>query len=203
MKIFKNNRPRAILALADGTYFSGYGFGDIKDIKSPVIGEVVFNTSLYGYQEITTDPSYAGQIMCFTYPQIGNVGSNSKDWESDKVYTEGVIIKAETLATSNFRAEESFDSFLRKSSKMGISGIDTRALVQHLRDNGSQMGAMACGDLSIKDELVNYAKQQGSMLGKDYVTAVTCKENYNWTSGLWSLDCNDFKNYTSKLITHH
>lgn len=185
-KISEQRAP-GILALADGTVFRGLGFGALKGKDSPTIGEVVFNTSMYGYQEILTDPSYAGQIMSFTYPHIGNVGCNAEDVESSQVYAEGLVVRDISKAVSNFRAEMSLDEYLQNSGKMGISGIDTRQVVAHLRDHGSQMGAMAVGDDSIIDTLVDHARAAGSMEGKDYVKAVSCAEPYVWDKRTWSL----------------
>ncbi len=187
-KNFEQSLPPAVLALADGTIFKGYGFGAERGVNDPVIGEVVFNTSMYGYQEILTDPSYAGQIICFTYPHIGNVGCNSLDVESDKLHVEGIIIRDLSRVVSNFRAEMSLADYLREDGKMGICRIDTRALVQHIRDNGAQMGAIACGSNINPDDLVSIARAQGSMEGKDYVKHVTCAEPYSWDEGSWSLD---------------
>jgi carbamoyl-phosphate synthase small subunit len=177
----------AVLALADGTVFRGIGFGALKTKDAPTIGEVVFNTSMYGYQEILTDPSYAGQIMAFTYPHIGNVGCNSEDVESEQIYTEGLVVRDLSRAVSNFRAEQSLSQYLEQSDRMGISGVDTREIVAHLRDHGSQMGAMAIGDDSIIGDLVAHARAAGSMEGKDYVKAVSCKAPYVWDKLSWSL----------------
>ncbi|MEI6517818.1 MAG: carbamoyl-phosphate synthase domain-containing protein, partial [bacterium] len=131
------------LALADGRIFKGRCFGALRGPSNPVEGEAVFNTSMYGYQEILTDPSYAGQIMSFTYPHIGNVGCNEEDVESSKVYTEGIIVRAAHKTPSNFRATISLPAYLARHGVMGIEGIDTREIVSHLRDNGAQMAVMA------------------------------------------------------------
>ncbi len=183
----KKNKKKAILALADGTCFEGSAFGAERGRDEPASGEVVFNTSMYGYQEIVTDPSYAGQMLCFTYPHIGNVGCNAQDMESAKVQAEGVIIKNCTKASSNFRCTEDFDGFLKRYNVMGICDVDTRRLVQHIRDAGAQMGAMACGPDVSRDELVDHAKSKGTLEGKDLVGAVTCTEAYGWEEMPWSL----------------
>ena len=183
----KTTERPAILALADGTVFRGVGFGALKTRDNPTVGEVVFNTSMYGYQEILTDPSYAGQIMSFTYPHIGNVGCNAEDVESDTVYTEGIVVRDVSRTVSNFRAEMSLHKYLSQADKMGISGVDTRVIVAHLRDKGSQMGAMATGDDSIIGDLVDRARKAGSMEGKDYVKAVSCDKPYVWNKVSWSL----------------
>jgi len=175
------------IALADGTIFQGTCFGALRDENHPVQGEAVFNTSMYGYQEILTDPSYAGQIMCFTYPHIGNVGCNEDDVESKRVYTEGVIVRSAHKAPSNFRATLSLPEYLAKNNIMGIEGIDTRSLVTHLRNKGSQMAVMAGGPGVSADALVDRARSLGSMEGKDYVRQVACKEIYTWDYLTWSL----------------
>jgi carbamoyl-phosphate synthase small subunit len=181
----EKSAPRAIVALADGTWFEGVGFGAHHGVDAPVIGEVVFNTSMYGYQEILTDPSYAGQIMCFTYPQIGNVGCNDDDEESERVFVEGCLVRELSPRESNFRSERSLDRFLLDRNVLGVSGIDTRALVRHLRDAGSQMGAMAIGGKESVAELVDRARARGSMEGKDYVRHVTCETPYSWSEPPW------------------
>lgn len=184
--------PAAKLVLADGRTFNGHAFGALKSQDNPALGEVVFNTSLYGYQEIVTDPSYAGQIMTYTCPHIGNVGCNPQDNESSKVHVEGVIIRNTTSITSNYRARQSFDSYLKDAGIMGIAGIDTRALVQHLRDEGAQMGAFAAGTDIDASELQAAATGAGSMLGKNYVPSVSCKEVYSWQELPWSIEKNGF-----------
>ncbi len=178
----------AVLALADGTLFRGQAFGALKGLEDAARGELCFNTSMSGYQEIVTDPSYAGQMVCFTYPHIGNVGCNVEDNESDRVHTTGVILRDLSPITSNFRATQSFSAFLEDAGVMGISGIDTRALVTKLRDDGAQMGAMAAGASIDTEALVALAKAEGSMEGKDYVKAVSCTEPYTWHELPWSLE---------------
>lgn len=191
-------RP-AMLALADGTIFRGYAFGADRGIDAPVLGEVVFNTSMYGYQEILTDPSYAGQILTFTYPHIGNVGWNEEDDESSQFYAEGLIIGSHTEVSSNFRAARSLTETLRRLGKMGIYGIDTRALVTYLRDRGAQMGAIAAGDRLHADDLVAKARAQGTMVGKDYVRQVACKQAYAWREGVWTLN-GGYKEYREEQL---
>ncbi len=175
----------AVLALADGTVFRGYGFG--APSLRPSVGEVVFNTSMYGYQEILTDPSYAGQIMCFTYPHIGNVGCNDDDVESGRVFVDGVVVREVSAITSNFRARRSLGEYLRNAGVTGIGGIDTRAVTTHLRSHGAQMGALFAGDRIGVDDLVSMARAAGSMEGKDYVKAVTCAKPYAWNELPWDL----------------
>ncbi len=191
------NRP-AVLALADGTIYRGYAFGAERDASEAVTGEVVFNTSMFGYQEIITDPSYAGQMLCFTTPHIGNVGCNPSDVESDHVFAEAIIVRNLSKVTSNFRARGSLSSYLADVGIMGIYGLDTRALTCQLRDLGSQMGAMASGTVN-PDDLVDVAQAQGSMEGKDYVQHVTCKHPYTWNEGTWSLQ-NGYRVYSQEKL---
>src|SRR5512145_575474 len=127
---------KAILALADGKTFDGLAFGT----EGEAVGEVVFNTSMTGYQEILTDPSYEGQLVAMTYPQIGNVGVNPEDVESRRPYMKGFIVKDYTARPSNWRATEPLHEYMKRHGIIGIQGIDTRALVRHLRDQGSQEG---------------------------------------------------------------
>lgn len=172
----------ATLALADGTVFRGVAAG----AEGETTGEVVFNTSMTGYQEIITDPSYVFQMLTFTYPHIGNVGANDEDVESDKIHVTGLICREISEHYSNFRAKESFKDYLIKNKVVGISGIDTRAIVRHLRDNGSQMGVIATGNVSA-DTLIDKAKKCPSMEGLDLVKEVSCKTSYSWTEGIWEL----------------
>lgn len=176
------------LALANGTIFRGYCFGALRGEDNPICGELVFNTSMYGYQEILTDPSYAGQIMTFTYPHIGNVGCNEDDVESSRVYTEGLVVRAAHKVPSNFRSTISLPDYLAKNNVMGIEGIDTRELVITLRTHGAQMAVIAGGAKVNPDVLVDMAKSAGSMEGKDYVRQVACKEMYAWDYLPWSLE---------------
>ncbi|RMG45552.1 MAG: carbamoyl-phosphate synthase small subunit [Candidatus Dadabacteria bacterium] len=193
-------RRKAVLALADGKLFHGYAFGATRSSDAPAVGEVVFNTSMFGYQEILTDPSYAGQIMCFTAPHIGNVGCNELDVESERVFVEGVIIRDLSLRASNFRATQTLDGYLRAASVMGIAEIDTRELVSYIRDVGAQMGAMACGDDIDCDQLVDYARAAGSMEGKDYVKRVTCDRPYSWDELPWTLSDNSYKRLSQEKL---
>ena len=129
------------LVLADGTVFHGTAFGAPLSRDNPVVSEIVFNTSMSGYQEILTDPSYAGQGMCFTAPQIGNVGCNSLDVESEKIYVSAVFTRELSLTVSNFRAEKSLHEYLAENGISGLSGVQTRALTLHIRDQGAPRGA--------------------------------------------------------------
>jgi len=178
----------AVLALADGKVFRGFAFGDAKPVERASVGEMVFNTSMFGYQEILTDPSYAGQTLCFTYPHIGNVGCNEEDDESNRVHATGLVIRELSPVTSNFRAKKSLTKYLEERGVMGIEGIETRDIVSHLRDFGAQMGAMAAGDKVNPADLVSLAKGAGSMEGRDYVREVSCTQAYTWNEGSWSLE---------------
>jgi carbamoyl-phosphate synthase small subunit len=174
---------KATLALADGRTFDGSGFG----AEGEAIGEVVFNTSMTGYQEILTDPSYEGQLVAMTYPEIGNVGINAEDVESRQPFVKGFIVKNYTPRPSNWRAAQPLHEYMRAHGILGIQGIDTRSLVRHLRDHGSQQGVISTftGDAR---ELVARARAAPGLVGKDLVREVTCAEAYDWDGGGWRLD---------------
>src|SRR5215471_5216222 len=138
---------QAILALEDGRVWKGRGFG----AEAEVVGEVVFNTSMTGYQEILTDPSYCGQIVTMTYPLIGNYGVNQQDIESRRVFAEGFVVKELSRTVSNWRAEGSLDDYLEASGIPGISEIDTRSLVRHIRERGSMRGCLSTNFTSEQD----------------------------------------------------
>jgi carbamoyl-phosphate synthase small subunit len=176
-----SERP-AILALADGTVFRGRAFGAVGEAT----GEVVFNTSMTGYQEILTDPSYEGQLVAMTYPEIGNVGVNREDVESKRPYVRGFIVREYREAPSSWRAEQSLGAYLAAAGIPGIEGIDTRALVRHLRDHGSQEAVLSSTDLDA-ERLVRKAKAAPSMVGQDLASVVTCQAAYDWTEGPWKL----------------
>lgn len=175
-------RKKAILALADGTIFDGESFG----AEGETAGEVVFNTSMTGYQEILTDPSYRGQLVCMTCTEIGNVGVNREDIESRRPYVEGFIVREYWQRPSNWRAQKSLGDYLRESGIVGISGIDTRALVRRLRTAGAQTGVISTVDLD-SARLVKKAKDHPTLVGRDLVREVTCSEPYDWDQGLWDL----------------
>ena len=166
----------AVLALEDGTVFEGSSFG------APVerTGEVVFNTSITGYQEIFTDPSYTGQIVVLTAPQIGNYGAAESDNESARPFIEGLCVREFSPLASNWRADESAQEFLTKAGVPVISGIDTRALVLHLRSRGVMRGVLSTLTTDTV-ALVERAKQSPSMAGLDLATRVSTKERYGWT----------------------
>ena len=173
---------KAILALADGTTFTGTSFG----AEGEVTGEVVFNTSLTGYQEILTDPSYKGQIVTMTYPEIGNVGVNAEDVESRQPFVEGFIVKEYWERQSNWRAQHSLGQYLAANNIVGIQAIDTRALVRHLRDHGAQQGVISTVELD-PQRLVAKANAAPSLVGRDLVKEVTCPQPYDWNQGRWEL----------------
>ena len=168
----------AILALADGTVFTGTTLG----ASGETAGEVVFNTALSGYQEILTDPSYRGQMVTMTYPHIGNYGVNPEDIESTRPWLAGFIVKEACLYPSNWRSRQSLDEYLRHHGIVGIQGIDTRALTTHLRDHGSQQGVISHVDLDPK-RVVRKAKDAPGIIGRDLVKEVTCAKTYTWMEG--------------------
>jgi carbamoyl-phosphate synthase small subunit len=169
---------KTTIALADGTIFYGQSFGDSSYYATPRCAELVFNTAMSGYQEILTDPSYAGQFVTFSYPHIGNVGCNSQDNESDRVHAAGLVCRNEPTEPSNFRAQESLGRFLERNKIAGVCSVDTRSLVLHLRDNGSQMSAIGHSDKFSDKDLVVIARAAGSMAGKEYVSVVSTKSLY-------------------------
>ncbi len=172
----------AFLALADGRIFHGTALGSIGN----TVGEVCFNTSMTGYQEILTDPSYTEQIITFTYPHIGNVGANEVDEESDKISVRGLIVRAPARQTSNYRAEQSLESYLQAQNIVGIADIDTRALTRHLRDHGAQTGVIASDGMS-EEEAVKQAQAWEGLEGKDLVGQVSRKEEDTWRHGTYDL----------------
>ncbi len=166
---------RAVLALADGTTFEGQGFGS----SSETVGEVVFNTSMFGYQEILTDPSYVGQIVTMAYPQMGNVGTNLADEESLRPHAVGMVVR-EFSAPSSWRSTEALSAYLERGGVAGISGLDTRKLVRHLRVHGAQMGVLSTGSVS-PAALVKKAAAARGMEGQDLATGLSTKSPYVWT----------------------
>ncbi|MFZ3136195.1 MAG: glutamine-hydrolyzing carbamoyl-phosphate synthase small subunit [Thermodesulfovibrionales bacterium] len=195
---------RALLVLSDGVVFEGRGFG----CEGETTGEVVFNTSMTGYQEILTDPSYKGQIVTMTYPQIGNYGINTEDIES--LYgprVEGFIVKEYIDFPSNWRASQSLGQYLRDHKIVCIEGLDTRALTRHLRDYGAQMGIISTVDLN-PESLLEKVRRHPGISAFDLVKDVTTKEAYAWKEGVWKWQpavagVQSFKNKDSSLITHH
>jgi carbamoyl-phosphate synthase small subunit len=168
---------RAVLALADGTLFEGRSFGATGE----TVGEVVFNTSMFGYQEILTDPSYVGQIVTMAYPEMGNVGTNPEDQESVRPHAVGMVVRSYTEQPSNWRAKETLDAYLKRFGVAGIQGLDTRRLVRHLRTHGAQMGVISSENLSAA-ALVERARGAPGMEGLDLATGVSTKEPYTFTT---------------------
>ena len=185
----QGKHPPAILALADGTVFVGTSIGH----SGTCVGEMVFNTSMTGYQEILTDPSYCQQIVTLTYPHIGNYGTNPEDDESTQVHTSGLVIKSLPLTHSNFRADSDLSSYLKKNHCVAIADIDTRMLTKVLREKGSQNGAIlalpegaSIGPESIQ-VAIDAAKGAPSMSGLDLAQAVSVKNSYEWRQSEWVL----------------
>lgn len=178
-------RLKALLVLADGTVFEGWSFGAAGE----TIGEVVFNTSMTGYQEILTDPSYRGQIVTMTYSQIGNYGTNPEDIESGAANAEGFVAKEFFDFPSNWRSDKSLNEFLKDHNRVCINGIDTRALTAHLRDNGVQMGIISTDDLN-PASLLEKVRNHPGISALDLVSEVTTRDPYEWKQGLWKLSPN-------------
>lgn len=170
----------AILVLEDGRTFSGRAFGAIGE----ALGEVIFNTSMMGYQEILTDPSYRGQLVCMTYPHIGNYGINSEDVESSKIWASGFIVREACEYPSNWRCEKTLDQYLNEQMIVGIEGIDTRALTRHLRYAGAMNGIISSVDLN-PDSLLEKVRRHPSLVGRDLVKGTSCAEPYDWNEGTW------------------
>ena len=173
----------ALLVLADGSVFHGTSIG----YEGSTSGEVVFNTSMTGYQEILTDPSYCKQIVTLTYPHIGNTGTNAEDEESRCVYVAGLIIRDLPLLHSNFRASESLHDYLVRNKTVAIADIDTRRLTTLLREKGAQGGAILTGADATVEKAQELIAAFGSMVGKDLAKEVSCTETYEWTEGEWEL----------------
>lgn len=172
----------AILVLEDGTEFYGKSIG----ADGAAIGEVVFNTSMTGYQEILTDPSYSQQIVTLTYPHIGNTGVNRFDEESDAIYAQGLIIRDLPLMMSNYRAQESLSDYLKRHQIVAIADIDTRKLTRLLREKGAQNGCIIAGDNPDAKEAFAKAKAFAGLKGMDLAKTVTVKQPYQWTQGSWA-----------------
>ncbi|HXP67683.1 MAG TPA: carbamoyl-phosphate synthase domain-containing protein, partial [Candidatus Dormibacteraeota bacterium] len=169
---------RATLALEDGRVFNGRAAG----ARTRRGGEVVFNTSLTGYQEVFTDPSYSGQIVCLTYPHIGNVGSNRDDDESAKPYIEGLVVREFAALSSNWRSTETAQKFLERYGVPVIWDLDTRALVRHLRDVGALRGIVAT-DGTPAEKLIEEARALPTMAGQELASRVTSAKKYEWSKG--------------------
>jgi carbamoyl-phosphate synthase small subunit len=187
----------AILALEDGTVFKGVSVG----AEGRTLGEVVFNTAMTGYQEILTDPSYYRQIVTLTYPHIGNVGTNSDDFESTKTYAAGLIIRDLSLVVSNYRAEGSLEQFLRRGKTVAIAEIDTRQLTRILREKGAQAGCIVTGAKANADEAIKAARKFPGLKGMDLAKLVTTKQLYQWNQG--SLFPERQSVYTKRVASFH
>jgi len=166
-------RPKALLALEDGTVFDGTSFGATGERT----GEVVFNTSMIGYQEVLTDPSCKGQIITMTYPLIGNYGVNDEDVESRRIWAEAFVVRQCSRITSSWRAQMSLDEYLRENGVVGIEGIDTRRLTEHIRDAGAMKGVVSTKDLD-PDSLIEKARKSPGLVGRDLAKEVTIREQY-------------------------
>ena len=178
--------PKAVLVLDDGSVFRGAGLGAFGQ----TMGEVCFNTSMTGYQEILTDPSYAGQIITFTFPHIGNVGTNEEDIESRLPRCRGLVLREDISPPANWRARNSMDRWLRDRNLIGIAGIDTRRLVSRIRDQGAPKGCLAFapdGDYDVA-HLQSAAAQWPGLEGMDLTGEVSCDEPYEWTETPWSIE---------------
>jgi carbamoyl-phosphate synthase small subunit len=176
----------AVIVLADGTVLKGRGLG----AEGQAVGEICFNTSMTGYQEIMTDPSYAGQIITFTFPHIGNVGANPEDVETRAVAARGAILNLDITEPSSWRATQGFDAWLKANNLFAIAGIDTRALTHRIRDAGAPNGVIAFrkdGQFDIP-ALVKEAKAWPGLDGMDLAKDVTCRQTYHWEGGLWALN---------------
>jgi carbamoyl-phosphate synthase small subunit len=174
---------KAVLALADGTIFRGKSFG----ATGTVIGEVVFDTAMSGYQETLTDPSFKGQLVTMTFPEIGNTGINDEDEESYQAFVSGFIVKQYNEMPSNWRSNKSLGSYMKERNIIGIEGLDTRALTRRLRNVGSQMGVISTEDIAEK-ELVARAAADPGLGGKDTAGLVATQNNFDWKVGTWNLE---------------
>jgi len=193
----------AILALEDGTIFRGESFGS----SGERYGEVVFNTSMTGYQEILTDPSYKGQIVTMTYPLIGNYGVNKEDVESRKPFVEGFVVKECSKIASNWRTQKTLEAYLKENNILGIEGIDTRALTLHIRESGAMKAVLSTEDLNDKS-LVQKAKHSPGLIGRDLVREVSNRKKYIWSKiekarfKVVILDCGVKYNILRVLLKH-
>ncbi|MDO5653932.1 MAG: glutamine-hydrolyzing carbamoyl-phosphate synthase small subunit [Brachymonas sp.] len=178
--------PSALLALSDGTCFVGNAIG----VAGQAIGEVVFNTSVAGYQEILTDPASTGQIVAFTYPHIGNYGTNAEDAESGQVRASGLVIRDLPLIASNFRSEENLQDYLRRNGTVAIANIDTRKLTRHIREHGAQQSCIVAFDspVAVTQEQIDQAVAAAKNTPSGHSVAnATCASSYAWNEGGWTL----------------
>jgi carbamoyl-phosphate synthase small subunit len=175
--------PPALLALADGTVFRGKGIGALGSS----VGEVVFNTSMSGYQEILTDPSYCRQIVTLTYPHIGNTGINREDCEAAGVFAAGLVIRDLPLLASNWRSEQNLDAYLKAENVLAIAAIDTRKLTRMLREKGAQAGCLMTGETLDEAAAIAKAREFPGLAGMDLAKVVSVSEAYSWSEGEWQL----------------
>lgn len=188
-----DSRPVAALVLADGTIFRGRSIG----LAGETLGEVVFNTAITGYQEILTDPSYAGQIVTLTYPHIGNTGINDEDVESTRVHAAGLVIRDLPVRASNFRSQRDLSTYLRDEGIVGIADIDTRKLTRILRQGGAQAGCIIAADAGGKldeqalEHALDQARSYAGMAGQDLARVVSVRQPYQWSEGSWRLARDD------------
>ena len=188
-----DSRPVAALVLADGTIFRGRSIGAAGE----TLGEVVFNTAMTGYQEILTDPSYAGQIVTLTYPHVGNTGVNDADVESLRIHVAGLVIRDLPLRPSNFRAQKDLASYLKEQRIVGIADIDTRKLTRRLRERGAQAGCIVTADAdrgldeNVIKRAMDRARSYAGMAGQDLAKEVSVRRPYQWSEGSWRLARND------------
>jgi carbamoyl-phosphate synthase small subunit len=181
------NKP-ALLALEDGSLFRGESIG----AAGQAVGEVVFNTAMSGYQEILTDPSYAKQIVTLTYPHIGNVGANTQDEESARIFASGLVVRDLPARLSNWRSQEGLSDYLIRKDVIGLAGIDTRRLTRLLREKGAQNGCIMAGEID-EEAAITAARAFPGLNGMDLVKEVTTDQPYDWTEGAWLLDGTDVK----------
>jgi len=197
-KNLKQVNPTAILILENGTSFKGFGLG----YEGTATGEICFNTSITGYQEIISDPSYAEQIINFTFPHIGNVGANNEDSESDKIWTKGIILNSEITNPSNYRSLKNLAQWLKKNKIVGITGLDTRSLTNFIRDKGAPKGTIAFSknnNFNIK-ELTNSTAKWSGLKNLDLAQKVSTKKNYVWTGfKTWKKNSGYLKNKKNSL----
>ena len=183
MSLTSARSQTAALVLADGTVFEGYGIGAVGD----VVGELVFNTAMTGYQEILTDPSYAGQLITFTFPHIGNVGANEEDWEASTCHARGLVLRAPITDPANYRARHHLHGWLEQQGLVGLTGIDTRRLTRYLRESGAQSAAIGFhpdGGPNL-DHLAAMAREWPGLVGMDLASDVSCRQRYGWDETSW------------------
>jgi carbamoyl-phosphate synthase small subunit len=174
-----------VLVLADGSFIWGRGFG----AEGSAVGEVCFNTAMTGYQEVMTDPSYASQIVTFTFPHIGNVGANYEDVEADNPWALGCVVRQDVTEAGNFRAVQTFDAWMKANGRVGLSGVDTRALTRKIREKGAPNGVIAhsAGGRFDLDALLAQARAWPGLEGMDLAKEVSCKQMFRWSGGGWKL----------------